>query len=419
MPALVERVLRTVIQAGYWRGEIQEAQCGFEFPHGVAHILPTDLQRDAVQVVVVNERHQTVRAFTVHILVVKLVAQLIAILPITEHALDVLAQREEERRVERIIQVLAERRQRVVVIGKQLAKKDEIVFAASRRVLADVISPLLDPVVFHVLDGIHTEAVAVRRVNQVLERLGKYALHRRVFGLQVVRALELAQQVFRAAVPAVDGAVVVEVVEVVEGRRMLVVLVPPAECIIAAAPVLLVILLVVAPEAVFVAHVVGRDIQNHIDACGMQRVNQFLQFSKCAHGWVALEKVFGVVLVIRRIVGIAPLVIHLHTGHPDCLNAHACQITDIVFQALPIATMVIVAIVGEILAFRFPAGLVARQLVHAGIREAVGKQLIDIDVAPIGWAGSVCKSRLKLPRLESIGGIVHAPTANAFLFCGP
>ena len=412
VPALVEGVLGAVVQTRHRRGQIEEAQRRPQLVDVVARVA-TVHQGNAVQIVVVNKRHQAVGAFAVLPLVIELLGELPRPAVVHEYVLDRLADREEQGGIVRVARVLAPTGQRVVVIGKQLTKEDEVVLAARCRVLAHVIGPLLVPVVFHVLDGIHAEAVAVRRVDQVLEGLREDALHRRVFRLQVVRALELSPQVFRRAVPVVNRPVVVEIGQGVERRGMFVVLVPPPEGAVAIGKVLLVVLLVIAPQPVLVAHVVGRHIENDVNANRMQRIDQLLQVLERAHRRVALEKVFRMVLVIGRVVQILALVVHLYTGHPDRLHAHAGQVADVVFQPLPIAAVVEVAVLREVLALGLPTRLVARQLVGAGIREAIREQLVDIDVAPVCRTRRVAEAPFRFARLESVGGIVHPPVPNA------
>ncbi len=416
--ALIERVLGAVVQARHRRGQIKEAQRGTQLPDVVARVAAVH-QGDAVQVVVVNERHQPVRPLAVLALVVELLRQLPRPAVVHEHALDRLADGEKQRGVEGIARVLAEARQRVVVVAEQLAEENEIVLAAVGRVLAHVVRPLLDPVVFHVLDRIHAEAVAVRRVNQVLERLRQDVLHRRVLGLEVVRALELPQQVLRRAVPAVDRPVVVEVGQVVERRGVLVVLVPPAERAVAVGEILLVVLLVVAPQPVLVAHVVRRHVENHIDAGGVQRVNQFLQVLEGPHRRIALEEVFGVVLVIRRVIRVLALVVHLHAGHPHRLHTHARQIADVVLHPLPVAAVMEVAVLRKTLALGFPPRLVGRQLVVARVRETIREELVDVDVAPVLRTRRVAEPFLVLPGLQSVRGVVHPPVPDAALLRQP
>jgi len=405
-------MLGAVVETRDRRGQVEEGQRRAQLPDVVGRVAAVH-QGDAVQVVVVDERHEPGGAFAVLALVVELLGQLSDPAVVHEHALDRLAEREEQGRIVGVAGVLAPAGQRVVVVGEQFAEEDEVVLAAVGRVLAHVVGPLLVPVVFHVLDGVHAEAVAVRGVDQVLEGLGEDALHRGVLGLHVVGALELAQQVFRRAVPAVDGAVVVEVVQVVERRGMLVVLVPPAEGGIAVGEVLLVVLLVVAPQPVLVAHVVRRHVEDDVDAGGVQGVDQFLQFRERAHRRIALEEVVRMVLVVGRVVDVLALVVLLHAGNPNGLHAHAGQIGNVVLHPLPVAAVVEVAVLREILAFGFPPGLVAAELVRARIREAIGEELVDVDVAPIRRTRRVAEARFVLARLQPVGRVVHAPVADA------
>ena len=188
---------------------------------------------------------------------------------------------------------------------------------------------------------------------------------------------------------------------------MLVAIVPPAEGAVAAAKILLVVLLVVAPQPVLVAHVVGHHVEDDIDAAGVAGVNQLLELRKRAHGRIALEEILRMILVIRRVVGVLALVVHLDAGHPDGAHAHAGQIVEVVLQALPVAAVVEVAVVGKVLPFGFPRRLVGGQLVD-GIREAVREELIDVDIAPIGRAGGIGEGRiLHDPRPQAIGRIVR------------
>lgn len=91
MPALVEGMFRAVEQAGHRRRQVEEAQGGFQFPHVVGGVAAVH-EGDAVEVVVVDEGHEPVRALAVLALVVQLLGQLAETLAVHEHVLDVLAQ---------------------------------------------------------------------------------------------------------------------------------------------------------------------------------------------------------------------------------------------------------------------------------------------------------------------------------------
>ena len=102
--------------------------------------------------------------------------------------------------------------------------------------LADVVRPCFYPVVFHVLDGIDAEPVTVRGVDEVFESLGDPVGNMRALGPEVVRALELAVNILRISIPIIDGAVVMEMSEIVEGVWVAAGP-PPAEGVVARRPI--------------------------------------------------------------------------------------------------------------------------------------------------------------------------------------
>ena len=417
--ALIEHVLGAVEQQGHRRRHVQERHRRAHDGLGGRRIAAAVGAREPVHVVVVEERNHVVLAGAVHVEVAHLLTELMGGIAVAEDILHRLHHRELQRGVEAVA-VGAPARQRPVVVAEQLAEHQKIVFPAPGGVVADVLRPVAAPVVRHVLDGVHAESVAVRRVNQVLERLGQNAPHLGIVRTQVVGSFELAQQLLREAVPAVDCAVIMKVVQIVEGGPVLVAAVPPAEGAVPIGPVRLVIVLVAGVDAVLVAHVVGRDVENDIHAPAVAVVNQVLQVGECAHCGVALEKVFGVILVVGRVVGVLALVILLHTGNPQRGDAHPLQIIELLTQAVPVAAVVIVAVVGVGLAIAGPRRLVARQTVHAVRGEAVGEQLVDVPVPPLlrtrrKGVGVIARS---VPRIERVNVRLRAVPLRRNLLVG-
>ena len=226
--ALVEGVLGAVIETGHGCGEVEEGERGAQFPDVVGRVAGI-LDTDAVDVVVVDEGDKPVLAFAVLCFGVERLGELTGPLPVDKDALDRLAHREEERGVEGISGLFAVAGQRGVVIDEQFAEEDKVVFALGDRVFADVVRPLFHPIVFHVLDRIDAEAVAVGGVDEIFESLRDPISDVSAVGGQIVRAPELALQGFREGIPVVDRSVPVERGQLVEGVRMLAVGIPPTE----------------------------------------------------------------------------------------------------------------------------------------------------------------------------------------------
>ena len=326
--ALVEHMLGAVIQQRDGRAQIEKG-------HGRAHdgfggrgIAATERAGKSIHVVVVEERDDVVLARAIHIEIAHFLPELVGGIAVAEHVLHRLHHRELQGRIEPVA-IGAPARQRPVVVGKQLAEHQEVALAPEGGVVADVLRPVAAPVVGHVFDGIHAEAVAVRRVDQVLERLQQDFLHGGMLGIQVIGALELPHDLFRPTVPAVDRAVGVEIAQIVERFGMLVATVPPAKRAVAVGPVALIVVFVAGVDAVFIAEVIGRDVENDVDITAMAVVDQVLKVLERAHRGIALEKVLGVVLMIRRVVGILALVILLHTGNPQRRYTHTCDVVQL------------------------------------------------------------------------------------------
>ena len=131
-------------------------------------------------------------------------------------------------------------------------------------------------------------------------------------------------------------------------------------------------------------------IKNDVDAAGVAGVDEVFQFLERSLCGVDIEEIGGVILVVRRVAGIAPLSVHLHAGNPHRVDAHAGEVIEVVLEAFPVAAVVEVAVVGERAAAVIdePRGAVdthrlARVVGRVAIGEAIGEKLINIHIPPI------------------------------------
>ena len=389
MTTLVESVLGPVKKTRHRRGGVEEGQGRLHHvvdPAGVAAL--RDVKADAVDVVVVDEGDEAVLPLPVLRFGAERLGELSGPLPVDEDVLDRLAHGEEERGVERVAGILAVAGEDLVVVDEIFAEEDKVVFAACGRVLAHVVGPLLDPLLVDVLDGVDAEAIAIGGVDEVFEGLGDPIFDVVFFRGEVVGALELAVDVFGEGVPVFDRAVVVEPLEVVERVRMLPVVVPPTERVVAAAVVALVVLLVVAPKAVAVGRVVDDHIEDDVNAARMAGVDEVLQLLERAHDRVDVEEVGRVIHVVGRVVDVFALVVHLHAGNPHSGDTHPGKVIEIVLQPLPVAAVVVVAVLRETFARLKPTRAIdphraRRVVVRIAVGETIGEELVDVHVAPI------------------------------------
>ena len=385
--ALIEGVLGAVEEAGDGCGGVEEGEGGLHHIVDAAGVAALgDEEADAVDIVVIDKGDEAVLAFAVLGLGGEGLGELAGAGVIDEHAFDRLAHGEEEGGVEGVAGLFAVAGEGGVVVNEEFAEEDEVVFAFRGRVFADVVGPFFHPVVFDMLDGIDAEAVAIGGVDEVFEGLGDPVGDMAGVGGEIVGAFELAAEGLGEGVPVVDGAVVVEPAEFVEGVGVDAVVVPPAEVRAAAGPIPFVILAIA--EAIEVGGVVDDDIENDIDAAGVAGIDEILEVLEGAHHGIDMEEVRGVIHVVGRVAEVLALGVHLDAGDPDGVDAHAGEVIEIVEETLPVAAVVVVAVLREGFSGLGPCGAVdahgARRVVGGvAIGKAVGEELVDINVAPI------------------------------------
>ena len=142
--------------------------------------------------------------------------------------------------------------------------------------------------------------------------------------------------------------------------------------------------------AVLVAHVVGGDVENHRDAGAVEGVDEVLEVLEGTHGGVATEEIVDVILVIGcPPIVVDALVVLLDAADPDGGHAQILQIGDFGPEAVPVAAVVVVAVIRIVDVVAFPTRLVVLEPVDAIGGETVGKQLVDVAVPPLLGAGRV------------------------------
>ena len=100
--------------------------------------------------------------------------------------------------------------------------------------------------------------------------------------------------------------------------------------------------------------------------------------------------------MVRGEPGVSALGVHLDTGDPDGVDTHAGEVVEIVLEAFPITAVVEVSVerIGAATVGNEPGGAVdahgAGGVVGGiAVGKAVGKDLVDVDVAPILGRGEV------------------------------